>query len=134
MSLIKCDECGSKISDQANCCPNCGCPVKSITYCPNCGAKVTSGNFCTNCGKNFTNENIKNNRCSLALAGGITGISSFIVDPIGIASITAIVLSSIGLYKTNKLGLKGKGWAITGLACGIVELVFKIIMLAYYLD
>lgn len=27
MSLIKCSECGKKVSDKATTCPNCGCPV-----------------------------------------------------------------------------------------------------------
>lgn len=133
MSLIKCSECGNKISDQASSCPNCGCPVKSITYCSNCGEKVTNGNFCTSCGNNFSNINKTNNMCNLALAGGITGIGSFIIDPIGAASIVAIVLSSIGLNQVNKTGKRGKGWAITGLVCGIVELTFKAFMLASYL-
>ena len=28
MALIKCAECGKQISDKANTCPNCGCPLK----------------------------------------------------------------------------------------------------------
>ena len=32
MPLIKCQECGKEISDQATACPNCGAPTK-------CGAK-----------------------------------------------------------------------------------------------
>ncbi len=27
MALIKCKECGREISDRANLCPNCGCPI-----------------------------------------------------------------------------------------------------------
>lgn len=27
MALIKCPECGKEISDKANSCPNCGCPI-----------------------------------------------------------------------------------------------------------
>ncbi|SEM59376.1 hypothetical protein SAMN04487770_15021 [Butyrivibrio sp. ob235] len=27
MALIKCPECGKEISDQAECCPSCGCPI-----------------------------------------------------------------------------------------------------------
>lgn len=30
MALIKCRECGKEISDKANTCPNCGCPVEAI--------------------------------------------------------------------------------------------------------
>lgn len=31
MSLIKCEECGKDISDQATSCPHCGCPLKEKT-------------------------------------------------------------------------------------------------------
>lgn len=31
MALIKCPECGKEISDRAAACPNCGCPIKSIS-------------------------------------------------------------------------------------------------------
>ena len=30
MALIKCSECGKEISDKANNCPNCGCPIDKI--------------------------------------------------------------------------------------------------------
>ena len=32
MALIKCSECGKEISDKADKCPNCGCPVKKQPY------------------------------------------------------------------------------------------------------
>lgn len=32
MALIKCSECGKEISDKAETCPNCGCPVKKQPY------------------------------------------------------------------------------------------------------
>lgn len=28
MALIKCQECGKEISNKANACPNCGCPIE----------------------------------------------------------------------------------------------------------
>ena len=44
MSLIKCSECGKEISDKADTCPGCGCPIEesnstSVKYikCGNCG-------------------------------------------------------------------------------------------------
>lgn len=30
MALIECKECGHKVSDKAECCPNCGCPIEEI--------------------------------------------------------------------------------------------------------
>ena len=29
MALINCHECGKQVSDKANACPNCGCPITS---------------------------------------------------------------------------------------------------------
>ena len=138
MSLIKCNECGKQISDKAAFCPHCGVSNKSYTYCYNCGAKTVSDNFCTNCGissNNQINYTSSKKMSGLALSGGITSLASLLLDPIGIVSIVAIVLSSIGLYKVNNNRLlKGKGWAITGLACGICELIFKIIVLVSYYE
>ncbi|MBR3523523.1 MAG: zinc-ribbon domain-containing protein [Bacilli bacterium] len=137
MALIKCSECGKQISDQASTCPHCGIAVKAYTYCSNCGAKVVSDNFCTNCGvstnKSFNNPNNKK-MCGIALAGGITGICSLIIYVmifyvVSVIGITAIVLSSVGLSKTiNNNSLKGKGWAITGLVCGIVDVIIRFII------
>lgn len=31
MALIKCEECGKEVSDKASSCPNCGCPINSVT-------------------------------------------------------------------------------------------------------
>ena len=31
MALIKCPECGREVSDRADSCPNCGCPVKKTS-------------------------------------------------------------------------------------------------------
>jgi len=30
MAMIKCTECGHMVSDKANTCPECGCPVSEI--------------------------------------------------------------------------------------------------------
>ena len=140
MALIKCSECGKQISDQATVCPHCGAGNNGYTYCTNCGAKCTNDNYCTNCGQSMNQysqvtgyqggTNSKN--CGIALAGGITGICSLALDPFGVVSITAIILSAIGLNMSINGGLKGKGWAITGLVCGIIELVFKVIVIINY--
>lgn len=31
MALIKCPECGKQVSDKANACPGCGCPISSTS-------------------------------------------------------------------------------------------------------
>lgn len=43
MALIKCEECGKEISDRANACPHCGCPITHISE------PVTRNNFATAC-------------------------------------------------------------------------------------
>ena len=56
MALIKCIECGNKVSDQAKSCPECGCPVepKKIEkkiVCFECGASISDKNeTCPKCG------------------------------------------------------------------------------------
>ncbi|MGO5292919.1 zinc-ribbon domain-containing protein [Porcincola sp. LCP21S3_C12] len=32
MAMIKCTECGHTVSDKANACPECGCPVSEILH------------------------------------------------------------------------------------------------------
>ena len=31
MALVKCVECGKEVSDKANACPNCGCPLSAMS-------------------------------------------------------------------------------------------------------
>lgn len=54
MALIKCEECGKMISDKAQKCPQCGCPVTKQDekiICPECGCEVSKNDTkCTNCG------------------------------------------------------------------------------------
>lgn len=53
MALIKCNECGKKISDKAIRCPYCGVFVEEdqLIKCSECGADVIiDGEFCSNCG------------------------------------------------------------------------------------
>lgn len=64
MALIKCTECGHDVSDKAEMCPNCGCPVShiirsiciecgkeipnNVTSCPNCGCPVSTDKYISN--------------------------------------------------------------------------------------
>lgn len=61
MSLIKCPECGSMVSLQADNCPSCGYPIKD-NVCKECGNLLEKGaTICSSCGcsvdkrKNFFN-------------------------------------------------------------------------------
>ena len=51
MALITCVECGNKVSDKAECCPECGCPVELKITCFECGASISDKNeICPKCG------------------------------------------------------------------------------------
>lgn len=76
MSLIKCTECGSQVSDKAENCPNCGCPVTAILQEIN-EQRIGSIDYeidndrrfckaCLNCGAVYANPNAdgyKNGYC-----------------------------------------------------------------------
>ena len=51
MAIIKCPECGHKVSDQALTCPNCGVQIANqIIICPDCGTRyLKSQTECPNC-------------------------------------------------------------------------------------
>lgn len=53
MALIKCSECGHMVSEKAESCPNCGCPVEKPTQdrCVECGEPLSAeATECPNCG------------------------------------------------------------------------------------
>lgn len=54
MALITCEECGRMISDKAEICPQCGCPVtkkQAFLICPECRNNVSEKDLCCpNCG------------------------------------------------------------------------------------
>lgn len=53
MALIKCAECGHEVSDKAEMCPNCGCPIsnESQKHCKECGTLISDDvTACPNCG------------------------------------------------------------------------------------
>ena len=51
MALIRCSECGQIVSDKAEACPHCGCPVERPLVCPECGQVVEDNHsYCKNCG------------------------------------------------------------------------------------
>ena len=151
MALVKCSECGKQVSDQAKVCVHCGCPIEKKQFCPECGKEVSDkATVCPTCGCPINNTSLpepqtvtstsvstspitKEKMNGMALAGGITALCSLIIDLVGIVSIVAIVLSCVGLGEVNRTGQRGKGWAITGIVVGSIELLFKVVTLFPYL-
>lgn len=87
MALIKCSECGHEISDKANACPNCGCPIEKGLVCKECGAELSPiDEVCPNCG----------NPIQTAVNGSNRNSIKYVL----LASFTLVVLSVIyGSYK-----------------------------------
>lgn len=51
MALIKCTECGQMVSDKAEMCPNCGCPIEKKIVCEECGGEIgPHDHVCPSCG------------------------------------------------------------------------------------
>lgn len=51
MALIKCPECKKEISDRAQSCIHCGCPIEKELICNECGKKINKDDrVCKNCG------------------------------------------------------------------------------------
>ncbi len=129
MALIKCSECGKDMSDHAKICPNCGCD-NNIMFCPECDKQLSSkASMCPNCGspikknKNTTKEETN----AFCLGGMVTGIISFFIDFFGLVAAIGLVISIIGLSKSSSV--KNGTFAIIGIICSSIELVFKFIQL-----
>ncbi len=61
MALIKCPECGKQMSDKAEACPHCGCPVEPKRFCPECGKQIEQNiKECPHCGYPFEEETSEN--------------------------------------------------------------------------
>ena len=112
-----------------------------MAYCKYCGAEVNGGKFCSNCGAQIEEEifvrqievpvPVQKPMNVLGLLGMIFGISACVLIWVPILdlclAITAVILSGIGMAKSNQYRLNG--FAIAGLACGIVAVIFSLIIL-----
>ena len=111
MALIKCPECGKEVSDEANCCPNCGYVLK----------KAKNVNEFVE-----LNEEKESKVHPLCLAGMIVGICSLFIDFFGLVSLVGLVISIVGITKGNQ---RSKKFAVTGIVCSSIEFVLKFIQL-----
>ena len=133
MALIKCPECGATMSDHAKMCPNCGF-MNRTTFCPECDTPLNNKvNIWPNCGyacyQQTQNSHTEIN--ALCVTGMILGFISFLIDFWGIISLTALVFSVIGLFKSQEIS--NSAMAIVGIIASSIELFFKIVMLLRWL-
>ncbi len=93
MAMIKCNECGKEMSDQANTCPSCGCPNRPRKVCPECGESMDiNQTVCQRCGYVF--KTTKNGM-------GVGGKSKLA------AALLGFFLGSLGIHNFY-LGYTGK--------------------------
>ena len=66
MGLIICIDCGNKVSEFAESCPECGCPVEKKITCFECGVLISKKNdICPKCGvplKEISNRKVNSQR------------------------------------------------------------------------
>ena len=104
MALIKCVECGKKISEYAEVCPNCGYNYNDkeinneIIKCPECNHKVDENKkICQNCG--FDLGKVCKSKVwavILAMSCGVLGVHNFYLGYKG-RGIAQLILTLIGL-------------------------------------
>ena len=113
-------------------------------YCTNCGRDIKAKDvFCQYCGNQIIESDklsdkekeiiITNKNNSLALAGFIVSLVSFIIGFWGITAIVGIVLSSVGLSQIKKTNEGGKNLAIAGIIIGAGSLVLGFLSLIFML-
>ncbi len=102
MALIKCSECGKKVSDTASECIHCGCPIQRKVTCSECGAEViVKDGVCKECGHRLdAKTKITNSNIDLSKFMNKNTII------IGGAAILAIVLIAIVLGQSSKFSLE----------------------------
>lgn len=110
-------------------------------FCPKCGTEnTTNSKFCPNCGESMgegaanntvaTSTGVKTN--GLAVAGFVTGLSSLLINFMGLVGLVALILSAVGLTKTGPGKDKGRGMAVAGLILGIISVIYGIFQIIYY--
>ena len=121
-------------------------------YCTNCGTKMNeTDRFCSNCGadsnsgdssvqnNNVVQPNVNNTQANNNVVQGGTkktnglAVTSFVCSMVGIVvfglvmGILAICFGAVGLSRTKYFPEEsGKGFAITGIVVGIIEVIIMI--------
>ena len=133
MALVRCNECGSEISDKAKKCPKCGYE-KSSKYCPECGKALSiNAVLCPECGFSYngnmnratnTTANYNGENYGLAIAGFVC---SFLFPLLGL--IFGIVVLSSNKGKQNS----ARSFGLAATIISSIFLVLSAILLLIYI-
>ena len=114
--MIHCPLCGEMISQRA-------------VRCRYCGEEINDGG---GGGQYYPQQRTM---CGLAIASmvlGIVGLVTFCISFITIpCSLLAIILGAVAMRKIKSHKLKGQGMAIAGLVCGIIAMVFWVLIFGF---
>ena len=115
-SMIHCPLCGETISHRA-------------VRCRYCGEEINGGGG----GQYYPQQQQKT--CGLAIASmvlGIIGLVTFCIWVITIpCSLLAVILGAVAMRKIKSHNLQGQGMAIAGLVCGIIAMVFWVMVVGF---
>lgn len=127
MALIRCKECGKEVSDKADKCPNCGCPV-SYSLDDTEDEKENTSEDEWEEWKPSTEEIINNTKDKIKRKDSVLSVFAFIVSILGcgILSVIGLLLAIMDLCKKDKTkNHRFSWWAIvisiilTIIACNI---------------
>lgn len=126
MSIIKCRECGNDVSDLAEACPNCGCP---ISY--SLAESKTLMDSEDEAAKERARENTENGKRinnTFAMAAFIIGILSvFFGTLLVLLPIFAILFSILGINRFNPSKEKNKWMSYVGLGLGLASVLLHVL-------
>lgn len=127
MSLIPCKECGKDVSDLAESCPHCGCPV-SHTLKDRKEKKIIASYADEKKSQENSRkkEGLKGN--TYCVAGFILGlISIFFGGLLVLLPVFAVIFSAMGLKTFDETKEKNKWQGIVGLGLGIGFVVIQLL-------
>lgn len=142
MALIKCNECGKDVSENAASCPNCGNPIKVQTkgydrICEHCGGLLNNNEtVCIHCEKKLDPKKAKyvakKKTNILSVIGFMFGGISFFIDYFGLLGITAVILCSVGSVQIKNNNESGMFYAVFGFLLGLGSIGYTIYRIIEY--
>ncbi len=104
MAMKICMECGSKIDEQMQACPNCGYVLKETVICHECGKKIRADvDYCPNCGAPTRPQKIEvtpGKPAGIPAESGAIAVCAmvfaFLLPPVG------LIFALIGLKKNRQ--------------------------------
>ncbi len=105
MALIKCPECGKELSDKANTCIHCGCPIEQKKQCEECGHLLSPrDSICPSCGCPVAGKIIIESKRDVSLAKFknfyrtityiyLAGLAIFVIGTLFVGLIGALVFA-----------------------------------------